>query len=217
MNFSFSTFTNKKLNIPATMLTIVFLNTIFLAPTFAQDLFQSNIGHSCVVRFKNAQNLRKKGHADQSIGLLKGLVAEYPDYFLAWYNLGLAYTDKGDYVKGAAALDKAIQVQLKLMSKNQIQPEFTVYNTAGWAHMQLNQYDIAEKYLKVALANLNQLPSPDSQSRVLNNYGLLKMKQNNYAAAKTYFNKAAALGNPMASDNLGYLTRLQQLKKASHS
>jgi len=197
------------------MVAVLCLHMVFVMPASAQDLFQSNIDHSMVQRFKSAQTMRRKGNAAQSIGLLKNIVAQNPDYFLAWYNLGLAYTDKGDYVNGAAALDKAIAIQLKLLGSNQIQPEFTIYNTAGWAHMQLNQYDIAEKYFKVALVNLKQLPSQDSQSRVLNNYGLLKMKQNNYADAQNYFKQAQALGNPMAKDNLGYLSRLQKLKKAA--
>jgi len=41
------------------------------------------------------------------------------------------------------------------------------------------------------------------------------MKQNNYADAQNYFKQAQALGNPMAKDNLGYLSRLQKLKKAA--
>jgi tetratricopeptide (TPR) repeat protein len=197
------------------MLAVFCLHMAFVMPASAQDLFQSNIDHSMVQRFKSAQSLRRKGNAAQSITLLKNIVSQNPDYFLAWYNLGLAYTDKGDYVNGADALDKAIAIQLKLLGSNQIQPEFTIYNTAGWAHMQINQYDIAEKYFKVALINLKQLPSQDSQSRVLNNYGLLKMKQNNYADAQNYFKQALALGNPMAKDNMAYLARIQKLKKAA--
>jgi|GEM_PF-769732 len=205
----------RRIYFPTSMLAVFCLHMAFIMPASAQDLFQSNIDHSMVQRFKSAQSLRRKGNAAQSIGLLKTIVAQNPDYFLAWYNLGLAYTDKGDYVNGADALDKAIAIQLKLMGSNQIQPEFTIYNTAGWAHMQLNQYDLAEKYFKVALINLKQLPSQDSQSRVLNNYGLLKMKQNNFADAKNYFKQAQALGNPMAKDNMSYLVRIQKLKKAA--
>ena len=204
-----------KIKLSAFMLTVLFSHTVFPISAYAQDLFQANIDHDMVVRFKSAQTLRRKGSTTQSIGMLKNIVAQNPDYFLAWYNLGLAYTDKGDYVNGSAALDKAIAIQLKLLASNQIKPEFTIYNTAGWAHMQLNQYDIAEKYFKVALVNLKQLPSQDSQSRVLNNYGLLKMKQGDYSDAKKYFTQASQLGNPMAKDNIAYLEKIQKLKKAA--
>jgi tetratricopeptide (TPR) repeat protein len=197
------------------VLILLFLSLPITIPVWAQDAFQPTLQRSMVNRFQNAQAFRKSGQATQSIKALKAIVAQSPDYFLAWYNLGLAYTAVNDFVNGAAALDKAIEVQLKLLASNQIKPEFTVYNTAGWAHMQLNQLDAADRYFKVAISNLKQLPSEDSQGRVLNNCGLLRIRQNNYAEAKTFFEQSLALGNPMAKANLSYLARLQKLKKAA--
>jgi tetratricopeptide (TPR) repeat protein len=193
---------------------LLLLSLPLVIPVWAQDAFQPTLQRNIVTRFHSAQALRKNGQTPQSIDALKTLVAQSPDYFLAWYNLGLAYTAKNDFVNGAAALDKAIDIQLKLLATNQIKPEFTIYNTAGWAHMQLNQFDAADRYFKVALSNLKQLPTSDSQSRVLNNYGLLRLHQNNYAEAQAFFQQALALGNPMAKDNLNYLAHLQKLKKA---
>jgi tetratricopeptide (TPR) repeat protein len=211
MRFKIQTLDNDPMKIVVSLF-LSFTALLTTSAAFSQDVFQTNLNKSSVQRFKSAQSLRKAGRYQESIPVFIELVKQNPDYFLAWYNLGLAYTAKNDFNNGAKALEKAIQVQLRLLEGDRIKPEFTVYNTAAWALMQLNDYDKAERYLKVSYDNLDKLPSKDSQSRVLNNYGLLKMKQSDYEGAKKLFNAALALGNPIARDNLVALERLRKMK-----
>lgn len=170
------------------------------AAVHAQDKFQAHIERSAVTRLDQAVAVRRAGDLDNARKLLEQLTLQYPDYYRAVYNLGLAYADAGEPKKAVETLLKADALRKRLAIDDP-----TLDNSIGWAYLLDWQYAKAEEYFARSLKNVNQLPK-SSQARLYNNYAQLKIYQNNYPDAQKYLKLSTAKGSAVAEQTLKQLS-----------
>ncbi|MHA1410035.1 MAG: tetratricopeptide repeat protein [Candidatus Odinarchaeia archaeon] len=88
---------------------------------------------------RQAQSFHRKGHYNKAIEIYSTIIAEIPDYFVAWADLGLAYCQIGDLKKGINILEKA----LKLKPNNAL-----TWQHLGFAYFQDGQIKKSEEAFK---------------------------------------------------------------------
>ena len=170
------------------------------AAVLAQDKFQANIERSAVARLDQAVAVRRAGDLDRAKKQLEQLTQQYPDYYRAVYNLGLAYADAGETKKAVDTLLKADALRKRLAIDDP-----TLDNSIGWAYLLNWQYAKAEEHFALSLKNVNQLPK-SSQARLYNNYAQLKIYQHNYAEAQKYLQLSTTKGSAVAEQTLKQLS-----------
>lgn len=131
---------------------LVFGTLVLLATTqFANsaDKFGQDISADLEERVTQARQLRlpysTSYNPTSAITLLEDVISEKPDYFRAYFNLGLAYVELDNPKASRAAFDKALALREKLNIA-----DASIVNTAGWASMQFGDYRRAEELLKQA-------------------------------------------------------------------
>jgi tetratricopeptide (TPR) repeat protein len=77
--------------------------------------------------FETGRQARQQGNAVESVRALEAAVKLAPDFYLAWYNLGLACEAAGDRLRAQAAYEKAVQLE-----PQQGVRDASLYNTYGW-------------------------------------------------------------------------------------
>lgn len=98
-------------------------------------------------RFEAALKLRKSGKINEAIKILKEIIAKCPDFYLAYYNLGLAYESLGDLESAELYYARAAQLEPKLNIRDP-----SIYNTYGFLLLRLHKFEEAEKAYLKALA-----------------------------------------------------------------
>jgi Tfp pilus assembly protein PilF len=176
----------------------------------AADQYQpARISAAQEQKLEQARELRRTGKLDEAIGRLNEVVQENPDYYLATYNLALAYAEKNKYKEAFGAFKKAAELQRKYAIKDP-----TLYNSWGWAQLLAGDYGAAEQSFKTTENEFASL-SPQSQQRLLNNFGVLYMYMKDYNKAETYFQRSVAEYNSsLARDNLAALKNVRRAKAA---
>ena len=169
-------------------------------PAGAQvDRYQGEqIDAALVGEMEDARSQRRAGQYDEAIERLTALVEQQPDYYLAWYNLGLAQAQSGAPDDGAVSLEKA----LELKETHDI-PDTTIYNSVGWTHYLRGDYEAAKPVLEKAIAQ--EGISERSRTRALNNLGSVLLRLQEFEQAKTTLEKATELGSTRAQVNLKVL------------
>lgn len=170
----------------------------------AQDPYQPEIPAAMVAKVNQAKALRKNGRSAESIRLLTEVVTARPDYYLATYNLALAYSESGDLKNGTHFFEVAIGLQ-----KTKAPSDWTVYNSAGWAYMLAGQKKRAEELMLIAHQHLDQL-GRDSQKKNLNNLGYFYMVKGDFSKSEQFLNKAADMNSDLAKENLSTLKKLKK-------
>ena len=118
----------------------------------AQDKFGQTVPEALENKVLEARDKRlpyNKQNYDpkESVRMLEEAVAENPQYYRAYFNLGLAYHELGDYPKSTEAFDAA----LKIREEQEID-DATLLNTAGWVSLKNGDFQRAETLLKRAEA-----------------------------------------------------------------
>ena len=172
---------------PRRPLTAVILGLLALAAVQgeAADRFQPSIPAAQERQLDRARTLRRTEGGAQSISVLETLVRENPDYYLARYNLALAYAESNDLPRAVTQFQEA----QKLQDKYRISDP-TLYNSLGWANLLRGNYVDAEAAFKKAESQFGSLPD-ESQRRLLNNMGVLYQYKKDYDKAETYFKRSA--------------------------
>jgi len=95
--------------------------------------------------FENARNLRITGKVTNSIEILKKLVEKHPGFYLAHFNLGLAYDKSNKYKLAELHYKKASQIE----SDGDLPVrDPSIHNTYGYLLLRQRKYDEAkEEYL----------------------------------------------------------------------
>jgi Tfp pilus assembly protein PilF len=169
------------------------------------DRYQTNIRSAEEQKLDRARTLRRGDKYDESIRALQEVLRENPDYYLASYNLALAYADSGAYSRALEQFEHAERLQNRFGIKDP-----TLHNSYGWAQLLAGKYDSAEQTFKKAEAQFDLLTA-DSKRRLLNNIGILYQHKKDYAAADRYLKRAAEeYGSSLARDNLRTNELLQQ-------
>ncbi|MBN1205140.1 MAG: tetratricopeptide repeat protein [Myxococcaceae bacterium] len=97
--------------------------------------------------FEEGRQERRAGKAEPAVRILEEVVAKAPDFFMAWYNLGLAYEALKKPKEAAEAYQKAIALEPQQKPR-----DASVYNTYGWLLYRQDQYMEAEKLFRQALS-----------------------------------------------------------------
>jgi tetratricopeptide (TPR) repeat protein len=138
------------------------------------------------------------GHTAEAISELKDILAQNPDNFGVWFNLGVAYGTAGDDAHAVEAFRKVLALQPNL---------YEAQLNLGATLARQKQYAEAAKLLSSAVAQRPQEFAP----RLL--LGRLLLAGNQAAEAETHL-RAAATINPKNADALLLLERaLTQQKK----
>jgi Flp pilus assembly protein TadD len=182
---------------------------VFYAPfALAQrDPFQKNIPPDVVKRTLEARDLRVKGDAKGAITTLEGITKSNPDYYLAEYQLGLAYASNRQPDKSLEAMSRALDIQ-----KAQKIIDYTIFNTLGYVNMLNGNYRDAETNFRIAESNVSKL-KPESQGKLYGNMGFMYMTLGEAEKAKEYLTKAQSLGDPNATENLKTLDAMRSSRK----
>lgn len=178
------------------LLTIPFaprIAVLFIAPAIvfgASDPFQPDVPPSAVERLEAAKAKRMAGHPTDAITDLRLLVGEYPDYYRAVYNLGLAMADSSD--KDQGKLNEAIDILQRARDIRQEQSlkDYSIYNSLGWYYTQANRSHDAEKAYVIALKHTSS-NSAESNRRLYTNVGLFYLASGDLERAQSYLQTAA--------------------------
>jgi len=132
---------------------------------------------------------------------LDGVLATDPKNFRANYERGLVYLSSGDDEKAIVSLEAA-----EAAMSGESTPDFTIYNSLGWAYLQAGRYADAQTEFDKGLAHRQELPSSAQQS-LLNNLATLYMATGQIDKAEAPLRDAAAQGSKRAAINLRSLPR----------
>ena len=94
----------------------------------------------------DARLSRKRGDYRRSITTLERITADYQDFYLAWFNLALAYEATGNDEAAASAYAKAAALEPRLERRDP-----SIYNTFGWFLFQQGRYAEAEPLFLTAV------------------------------------------------------------------
>jgi tetratricopeptide (TPR) repeat protein len=120
----------------------------------------------------------------KAIDLANELLKTKPDYYRAYYNLGLAYSELNDYENASKNFDKAFEIREKYKI-----PDVTIFNSAGWVSMKFGDYKKAEDLFKRGIA-LEDKNKESSNRSLYNNLGLLYFNTQRFDEAKKYLTVA---------------------------
>jgi len=176
-------------------------------PASAQvDVYQGEtIPAAAVAQMAEARAQRRAGDYEAAIERLQALVEQQPDYYLAWYNLGLARAQANETDAAMEALQRALELKERLDI-----PDPTIYNSLGWGHYLRGDYLAAKPLLEKAVEQ--QQLSDRSRQKALNNLGVVLMRLQDYEGAEQSFQEAAELGSSRAEANLKVVSAVRSVK-----
>ena len=193
---------NNKLYCPISMLILFVL--LLTSNSSAQDRFQSDIPEAASAQLQEAKLLRQKGQIKPAMEKLMAIIESYPEYYMAYYNLALAYSTAKDYQKAVGAFNKALDIR----DRKKI-PEATIFNTMGVMYMYSGDNANAELMLKKAEQNVELLPEK-SKGKLFNNLGVYYFNAGKYAESEKYFRIAwTRYASKSAKDNIKILEKMK--------
>ncbi len=142
--------------------------------------------------FKEAYDFIRMGDEETGIVRIKQFLERYPSAWNAWFLLGWGHRRRGEYDEAVAAFDRAVE---------QGANNADTYNELAICRMELGDYQHARLHLVHAL----QL-EPDN-TKVMANFGVLALKEDDPEEARRYFSAVAELEpeDPIAQHYLKYL------------
>ena len=112
----------------------------------------------------------------------------------SYNNIGLVYSDQGNYAKALEYSKKSLAIRLKVLEPDH--PDVALsYNNIGSVYFNQGNYAKALEYSKKALDIKLKVLGPDHPDVAIsyNNIGFIYYSQGNYAKALEYYNKALAI------------------------
>ena len=164
-----------------------------------EDRFQKEIAPEKVQRLEEGRQLRRSGELNDAIERLRSLTQDQPDYYLAHYNLALAYVNKKEFGEAIESFTRALEIKQAFAI-----PEATIYNSIGWAYLLKGDYSRSEEYLLIGTEKENQdILSQRSKQKLFNNIGLLYMNRGDPELSEKYLRQAAEeYGSSLARKHL---------------
>ena len=136
---------------------------------------------------------------NKAIDILKDVSEKYDvrgDYALYLNNLARAYFMKGDYATSLKLQNQSLDIQRNTFGEND-QDTARSYNNIGLIYLRLENYNMAESYLQLALKIRKSLPLSDNIDIAdsYKNIGDLFKKTKRFKDAITSYNKAYNIYN----------------------
>ncbi|MGI9373066.1 MAG: tetratricopeptide repeat protein [Hyphomicrobiales bacterium] len=187
----------------------------FSDDAWAADKFGQTVPHQLEQTVAEARKLRlpylrEMYNPKKSVELLEGVIKRKPDYFRAYFNLGLAYHELGDYEKAKMAFDKALEIRAAENLN-----DFSVVNTAGWVSMNHGDFERAEKLLKEA-ERLAQGSGTFTEGATQGNLGELYYLTQDFDKSKQYFIRSRdEYDNQSAQFYLDQIDAIEKKKKVN--
>jgi Tfp pilus assembly protein PilF len=149
------------------------------------DPFQPDIPAPLVARVDAAKEKQAAGKdLDAAEAELKAVLQERPDYYRAFYNLGLIYQTQGKTDQALQMLEKAKKLRDSLhISDN------SILNSIGWVYMNAGKSDEAESSFLEALKRERE-NTPANNERLLNNLAYLYLQKGDTAKARSYLQRS---------------------------
>lgn len=147
--------------------------------------------------YEEGKDLQMKKELDQSIDKFQQVYTDNKENYFVVSQLAQVYAQKKEYDKAAQMFEKAVKIRNEKGIK-----DATVFNSLGWVYMMKSDYRNAEKYLKLSLDHIDELPL-SYKIKTYNNLGTLFINREDYNEAEKYFNTAAVKYNSsLAKRNL---------------
>lgn len=173
------------------ILVVTNLLTFPIHKSCAADQFGQDVPPDFERKISEAKEYRLPYNKDKgiydpqkSINISNELLKTNPEYYRAYYNLGLAYSELKDYQNSEKNFDKAFEIRKKYNIK-----DATIFNSAGWVSMKYGDYKRAEELFKngIELKDINTVASNRS---LYNNIGVLYFNTQRFDEAKKYLTTA---------------------------
>jgi len=178
--------------------------------SYADDRFQPDVDSVVVQSLEKARNERRAGHLGQSITQLQHILDIRPDYYLAKYNLALAYADNRQYRDAEKSYIDAVR-----LSKEKRIVDYSLYNSFGWMYMLSGEFAKAEEQFNVVLAHINEVPTEVGKGKAYNNSGLNYIYLGKYKEAENNLTIAVQrYRNRSAADNLRLLQKVRAQRES---
>ncbi len=176
---------------------------LLTAEGLKEDRWQKDIPSQAMDLEKSAIVYLQMNIVDKAIGYFNQALEHKPNYYLAAYNLALAYYAKKDLDSSYEAFKKAYEIAKKDDIK-----DVMIYSLFGYASMikgdENRSMIVFEEGLKIQT-------EARKKGLLLNNYGLLEFRKGNYAKSKKLFNQAIKLGNTRAIKHLEMIEKIQSI------
>ena len=112
-----------------------------------EDHAKNNLTPELYLKYLKARQLRKEEKKyPEAISLLKEIVQQSPDFYLGWYNLGLAYDAINESTGAQEAYNRAIKLESKLPVR-----DATIYNSYGHFFYKQQKYQDALTQYRISL------------------------------------------------------------------
>ena len=167
----------------------------------AQDAVpvQNDIPPEAEAQLAIAESYKNRDLLEQSQREYIELLKKYPNSFSIGYDYGRLLAQMKEYQASAEALG----VALKLGSSSGQLLAPSLYNTIGYVHIMLGDFDQALEYFKMATApEIYKRLSESSKMKLHNNTGYALMLADRYEESLDEFAKARTLGSRKAVENI---------------
>ncbi|CAK8722648.1 hypothetical protein GCAAIG_12315 [Candidatus Electronema halotolerans] len=165
----------------------------------AQEAVQIDVPAEAAAQFAAAEAYKDQNQFEQSQQIYSGLRTKYPNSFTIAYNYGRLLAQMKEYQKSAEVLAAALKTG---EGRGQI-PDPSIYNTIGYVHIMLGDFDQAIECFKTAAApKIYDLLADATQMKLRNNTGYALMLADRYEESLQEFTQAKQLGSRKAVDNI---------------
>ncbi len=173
---------------------------VLLVPiAVAQDAVQNDVPSEAKAQHAVAESYKNRDLLEQSQQEYTELRKKYPNSFSIVYDDGRLLAQLKEYQASAEALG----VALKLGTSRDQLPDPSLYNTIGYVHMMLGDFDRALEYFKMATApEIYKRLSQSSRMKLHNNTGYALRLADRYEESLDEFAKARELGSYKAVKNI---------------
>jgi tetratricopeptide (TPR) repeat protein len=110
------------------------------------DVAQRALPSSAYDEFARGRSLRRENRLPEAIAILERVVSASPEFYLAWFNLALAYDDAGNAPLARRAYQRAVELE-----RAQNVGDASLYNSYGFFLYRAKDYPAAIENLRRAL------------------------------------------------------------------
>ncbi len=134
-------------------------------------------------KLSQATDLHNKGAYDEAASILLDLIANNPNYYQPYYNLGVNLALKGDYSRSKKYLEQAITI-----GEAQRINHAKAFNALGWVNFKQYKYEEAERSYLKGIENSGD--DSDLRRRLYTNLGSLYYVTGNLVKARQFLSVA---------------------------
>jgi tetratricopeptide (TPR) repeat protein len=165
----------------------------------AQEAVQSDVPAEAAAQFAAAETYKDQNEFEQSQQVYSWLRTNYPNSFTIAYNYGRLLAQMKEYQKSAEILAAVLKAG---EDPGQV-PDPSIYNTIGFVHIMLGDFEQAiECFNKAAAPKIYERLSATTKMKLHNNTGLAMMLADRYEESLQEFAQAKELGSRKAAENI---------------